>query len=270
MKPKELIISTGDTHLYLDHIAQVHEQIDRHPISSPKLIVNKRIKDIPLAANIFFICLLISVYKKNVAKYNFNKETIDGNTAILRSSLNDMTTQFEELDMKISKGQSAQSIKNLPQIGLEEKTALYNHLKTIIDKFEKCNYVLSTAKSTMPFPYTEVIIDGFILTCIVLCALFVYGKINPLQRIKDIKVLNKLKEKGEYMDSDEGYANELISKASCHDSDIDSIMFTLKIIFFMFIVMFLIFYATKVVSSTADYEWGIYNSFYFEESMCLD
>ena len=225
---------------------------------------------IPIAGNVFIICLLISVYQKNVAKYNFNKETIDGNTAILRSSVNDMTTLFEDLDMKISKGQASQSIKTLPQIGLEEKTALYNNLKAIIDKFEKCNYVLSTAKSTMPFPYTEVIIDGFILVCIVLCLLFVYGKIDPLQRIKDIKVLNKLKEKGEYMDSDEGYANELISKASCHDSDIDSVMFTLKIIFFMFIVMFLIFYATKVVSSTAEYEWGIYNSFYFEESICLD
>jgi thymidylate synthase len=48
MTPKELIISTGDTHLYLDHIALVHEQLDRNPITPPKLIVNKRIKDIPI------------------------------------------------------------------------------------------------------------------------------------------------------------------------------------------------------------------------------
>lgn len=48
MTPKELIISTGDTHLYIDHIAQVHEQIERMPISPPKLIVNKRIKDIAI------------------------------------------------------------------------------------------------------------------------------------------------------------------------------------------------------------------------------
>jgi len=48
MTPKELIISTGDTHLYLDHIALVHEQLHRNPITPPKLIVNKRIKDIPI------------------------------------------------------------------------------------------------------------------------------------------------------------------------------------------------------------------------------
>ena len=225
---------------------------------------------IPIAANVFFICLLISIYNKNKAKYTFNKETIDGNTSELRSSLNDMRTMFDELDDKISQSQRLQSIKNISQIGLDEKTSLYNHLKVIIDKFEKCNYVLASAKNDIPFPYTEVIIDGFMLFAIATCVLFVVGKINPLQRIKEIKVLNKLKEKGEYMDSDAGFADDLITRAACHDSDIDTIMFTLKIMFFMFIVMFLIFYSSKVISSTSEFQWGIYNSVYFEESMCLD
>lgn len=48
MHPKELIISTGDTHIYQDHIEQVKEQIQRSPITPPKLIVNHRIKDIPI------------------------------------------------------------------------------------------------------------------------------------------------------------------------------------------------------------------------------
>ena len=225
---------------------------------------------IPVAANVFLICLIISVYEKNKAKYIFNKETIDGNTAELRSSLNDMRTMFDELDEKIPQSQRLQSIKSISQIGLDEKTALYNHLKIIIDKFEKCNYVLASAKNDIPFPYTEVIIDGFMLFAIAICVLFVVGKINPIQRIKEIKVLNKLKEKGEYMDSDVGFAEDLITRASCHDSDIDSIMFALKIMFFMFIVMFLIFYSSKVISSTSEFQWGIYNSVYFEESMCLD
>lgn len=225
---------------------------------------------IPLAANVFFICLLISIYKKSKAKFNFNKETIDGNTAHLRSSLNDMRILFDDLDEIIPRGQNGQRIDSLTQIGLDEKTVLYNHIKTIIDKFEKCNYVLSSAKDQIPFPYTEVIVDGFMLFLISIAVFLIVGKINPWKRIKDIHVLNKLKEKGEYMDSDEGYAADLITRASCHDGDIDSIMFTLKILFFMFVVMFLIFYSTKVISSTSEFEWGIYNSVYFEESICLD
>lgn len=51
MNPCELIISTGDTHIYNDHINQVETQISRTPISPPKLLVypnikTKRIEDI--------------------------------------------------------------------------------------------------------------------------------------------------------------------------------------------------------------------------------
>lgn len=233
--------------------------------------VNIWIKSIvPVAAMFFFICLLVSFYKKAKAKFRFNKETIDANTAELRSSINDMKTLFEDLDTTISAGQRTQKILNIKQIGIDEKTSLYEKLKVIIDKFEKCNYVLQSQKNDLPFPYAEVITDGFMISVILIALVYVYGSINPLERVKDIKVLNTLKEKGEYMDSDEGYANDLLTKAACHDASIDSVMFTLKILFFMFIVMFLIFYSTKVLSSTSEFEYGIYNSSYFEESICLD
>jgi thymidylate synthase len=42
----ELIISTGDTHIYLDHVEQVQEQLTREPLSLPKLWLNPEIKDI--------------------------------------------------------------------------------------------------------------------------------------------------------------------------------------------------------------------------------
>lgn len=37
MTPKELIISTGDTHIYNQHISQVKEQLAKEPFASPKL-----------------------------------------------------------------------------------------------------------------------------------------------------------------------------------------------------------------------------------------
>ena len=42
----ELIISTGDTHIYTNHIEQVKEQLTRDPLPLPQLMLNSAIKDI--------------------------------------------------------------------------------------------------------------------------------------------------------------------------------------------------------------------------------
>lgn len=44
MKPKELIVSTGDTHIYTTHIKQVQEQLTRKPLAQPVLVVSDDIK----------------------------------------------------------------------------------------------------------------------------------------------------------------------------------------------------------------------------------
>lgn len=45
MKPKELIISLGDCHVYLNHIDQVKLQLSRNPLPFPILELNKSIKN---------------------------------------------------------------------------------------------------------------------------------------------------------------------------------------------------------------------------------
>lgn len=45
MKPKELIISTGDTHIYSNHIEQMKEQVSRKPIAKPRLWINPEVKN---------------------------------------------------------------------------------------------------------------------------------------------------------------------------------------------------------------------------------
>jgi thymidylate synthase len=46
MGVRELIISTGDTHLYNNHLEQVREQLTREPLPLPKLYLNPDIMDI--------------------------------------------------------------------------------------------------------------------------------------------------------------------------------------------------------------------------------
>jgi thymidylate synthase len=46
LKVGELIISTGDTHIYKDHVEQVKEQLQREPFPLPQLKLNTDIKDI--------------------------------------------------------------------------------------------------------------------------------------------------------------------------------------------------------------------------------
>jgi thymidylate synthase len=43
---KELVISTGDTHLYLDHVGQVKEQLNRQAFELPTLWLNPEVKNI--------------------------------------------------------------------------------------------------------------------------------------------------------------------------------------------------------------------------------
>jgi thymidylate synthase len=42
----DLVVSTGDTHIYLDHVDQVREQLSREPYPLPKLKLNPEITDI--------------------------------------------------------------------------------------------------------------------------------------------------------------------------------------------------------------------------------
>jgi thymidylate synthase len=46
LKVGELVISTGDTHIYLDHQDQVREQLMRDPLELPELWLNPEVRDI--------------------------------------------------------------------------------------------------------------------------------------------------------------------------------------------------------------------------------
>jgi len=45
MKPKELVISFGDAHIYKDHVEQVKEQLSRTSFSAPRLVLSDRVRE---------------------------------------------------------------------------------------------------------------------------------------------------------------------------------------------------------------------------------
>lgn len=48
LKPKKLVISIGDTHIYKNHMNQVIQQLKNNIYSMSKIDINERIKDIPI------------------------------------------------------------------------------------------------------------------------------------------------------------------------------------------------------------------------------
>ena len=54
----------------------------------------------------------------------------------------------------------------------------------------------------------------------------------------------------------------------CHAEDVDAIVFTIKVIVFSTIIMFLTFYTVTIMESAGEFRMGLYNSVYYEESRC--
>jgi len=46
LEPGEFVHTTGDTHIYLNHLEQVKTQLDREPKKKPTIKLNKNIKEI--------------------------------------------------------------------------------------------------------------------------------------------------------------------------------------------------------------------------------
>ena len=226
---------------------------------------------IPACFMIFIIAMMFGVLKKAKSKHEFNVDMIESNTSILRSAVDQLKNKVSSLILTIPEQDSYKKIKDLDAITEDNKIAIYQDMKSIIEKFEKCNFILESQKNQLPFPYSDVAMGGFMIFVTILCMLYVLSALKPVSRLKNIKDLNKLKAEAAIANMNQAKAiqRELELMIACHEDDIDAVVFTLKVVFFIFIVTFLIFYSTKVVTSSSDYKNGLYNSGYFETSNCV-
>lgn len=218
---------------------------------------------------VFVISMILSYVRKNADIFEFNRETVERNTGELQSSIISLNNHIKIIQHN-TKNVSNLRIADVPTaISNEDKSNIYIKLVKIIDSYEKCNYIINISKSALPFPYTEITMDAFMLVFTIVVLLHVFGKMNPMKRLKDIKELYKLRENSIFK-SDEELNSELEDRLKCNSVEIDTIAFTLKAIFFTFVIIFLLYYIHTIVETTGDFKNGLYNSGYFEESRCYN
>jgi len=226
---------------------------------------------IPVFVVLFLIVLLLAYYKKSKAVHDFNVDLIETNTNALKAATEELDSKIDLLDAAIDSGDKYKAIGKITAIDENYKRSIYNDLQIIIEKYEKCNFILEAQKNKIPFPYAEFAINGFMIFVTVLCILYVYMQINPMRRLKMIKELNKKLAESLIADKTriKVMKKELEYLVQCHEDDIDAIVFTLKVVFFIFIITFLIFYSTKVINASNEYQSGLYNSSYYDTSTCI-
>lgn len=214
----------------------------------------------------FLIMLIISFYRKHVIKTTFNKEQVESNTADFKKALNDLNNLMSSIHVTPIDN----NIGTLA-ISKETKEEIRKKIITTIDKYEKCNYINKAAQYVLPFPYTEITLDLFMIALVIIAFVYITSLVSPLDKISKIKQLYKNKEKIEYGgDIDKELQDEINEVFACHTADIDTLMFAMKIIGFMFVVIFLLFYSTLIMSSTNEFGQGLYNSMYFEQGRCYE
>jgi hypothetical protein len=223
----------------------------------------------------FFLMLMISFYKKARAKFDFNRETIEANTAELKSAIDALNTQMQYLRNQVvsTGGQNAKLntlVGKLTEISKSDKLSMFKKVITIVDKFEKCNYINVASKVQLPFPYTEITMDMFMLIVTIMTLFYITARIKPLERIRKIKDLRRQRERTLMGEQDKELLAELNEYYNCHISDMDSLMFAIRIVVFLAIIMFMMFYSSLVISSSNQFKAGLYNSLYFEQGRCYD
>lgn len=223
---------------------------------------------IPLALVIFLIAMFNSYFKKAKAKFEFNRETIETNTSELLDSISKLDTLMGATRQLVNKNNFAR-VEDITAITEETKNEIYKHMVDIVKNYENCNYILNISRSQLPFPYTEITVDAFMMFATVMCFVYVFGQMNPIGRLRKVKELNKRKDELAIL-PDAEMAQILNIERACNAEDLDNIVFSLKIIVFSFIFMFLIFYTVTIVTSTGEFKAGLYNSGYYEESKCYN
>lgn len=223
---------------------------------------------------VLIIALLRSYYKKMIDIDSFNHDIIQENTTVLLRKLTDLDTLVNNISTTIVDSDRNRKIESIDStiFSKEDKENIYANIIDIINSYEKCNFIMEAAKNKIPFPHTDV----FINILMILISLYVLNvgltSFAPIKRIYKIKMLNKMKEalNAGSVNNLAEFSARLDSEATCHNEDMDVLAYLLKIIVFTFIIFFMIYYSSKVLSTANDFKYGLYNTSYYNDLRCYE
>lgn len=218
---------------------------------------------VPAGLFLFLISIVYSKYIKTGDINRYNQEISSNNTSEFLASIKDLNRLFE-----INVPNKLILIKDINVIDDTTKFKFFDLAKNMIDKFEKCNYVREASKTKFPFPYAEVSIDIFMLIIIIIGVVYISGSFAPGSTFHDILALKKIRNQVNdgVLSLEDSLKEQLIKHEQEHNANIQTIIISIKVIFFTIIIMFLVYYSMKVLTSSNDFQSGIYNSAYYDNS----
>lgn len=222
---------------------------------------------VPAGLFLFLISIVYSKYIRTSDINKYNQEIASSNTSEFLASIKQLNKMFKvEIDPAINN--KLTHIKDLTQITDPQKFIFFDLAKNMIDKFEKCNYVREASKTKFPFPYAEVSIDVFMLIITIIGVVYISGSFAPGATFNDIIALKKIRNQVNdgIIQLDSSLKEQLIKHEQEHSDNIQVIIISIKVIFFAIIIMFLVYYSMKVLSSSSDFQAGIYSSKYYDNS----
>lgn len=262
-----MIISNYNTKILINTEESCNDN-NEHNYRDSKL--NKWIKIIvPIFIVFFIIAIMISWRNKMNSVFEYNKSVIQKNTKELAGSLKDLQDIFNDINKKL-KSDGGLNINTIPDINKEDKIKIYENIKEIITSYNNCNYIIESAGADIPFPYAEVFTYLFMIIIIVIVFMYILNTVDPIKRLIEIKDMNKMKPMFFVSENIESLMGELNTRNGCHMEDMQTIMFSVKVAFVCFIVLFLSIYSVKIISGSKNYERGLFNSIYYENKKCYN
>jgi hypothetical protein len=222
----------------------------------------------PIALAILFLSVFNSYVQKLDTNIKFNRSQVTRNTNGLKTSISDFKDYLLKLDSKLSIDEKNVAISEIGSITEAEKINLYVDMRNILSTYDRCNYIIGAGKSDLPFPYAEVIADGFMVMLVAGSIIYVLIKFAPLDRLSELKDLYEYREASDTLASDTSFIQEITTRLSIHKETLESIMTSVKLISAVAVVVFVLVYSVKVNTSTTLYASGLQNSKYAQHSKC--
>lgn len=239
------------------------------PFTFDKMLTKALMHATPILVIAFVIVLMVSWYKKSDALNSYNREILERNGQQLVSSLDDLNTQMADINASIMASSvkfSADTTLDKMNIDAAKIQQIYTSMTTSVDLLEKCNLLMEGADVELPFPWTDATINILLIVMCVVVLAVVYLQLDPIKKFKEIRTHNmdmKRVQMGIPIDT-----TPYIGAGNVADAENLDMNVTLKIVAFVVFIIMVIMFCSKLLRSSQDYKYGLYNSKYYEEARC--